>query len=157
MHWQQQGGFYEYDVTTDYEIGNVVEYSGDLYKCLSANGPNSSVKAPTDTTVWSKVLTSADAVETNLSNTTDYYRLSNGLQILTGSASSSSSGPVTVTFSHAYAVTPRVMMTGASTTATNFSPKNSVTTTGFDFICASSNNTYINGASIRWVAIGIGA
>lgn len=59
--WQQQGGFYEYDATTDYEVGNVVEYDNDLYKCLSANGPSSAVKAPTDTTVWSKVMTAADA------------------------------------------------------------------------------------------------
>lgn len=58
--WQQQGGFYAYDNTTDYEVGNVVEYSGDLYKCLTANGPSSAVKAPTDTTVWSKVMTAAD-------------------------------------------------------------------------------------------------
>lgn len=58
--WQQQGGFYAYDATTDYEVGNVVEYNGDLYKCLVANGPNSAVKAPTDTTVWSKVMTAAD-------------------------------------------------------------------------------------------------
>lgn len=59
--WQQQGGFYAYDATTDYEVGNVVEYSGDLYKCITANGPSSAVKAPTDTTVWSKVMTAADA------------------------------------------------------------------------------------------------
>ena len=58
--WQQQGGFYAYDATTDYEVGNVVEYNGDLYKCLSANGPSSAVKAPTDATVWSKVMTAAD-------------------------------------------------------------------------------------------------
>lgn len=59
--WQQQGGFYEYDATTDYEVANVVEYNGDLYKCITANGPSSAVKAPTDTTVWSKVMTAADA------------------------------------------------------------------------------------------------
>lgn len=54
--WQQQGGFYAYDNATDYEVGNVVRYSGDLYKCLSANGPSSAVKAPTDATVWAKVI-----------------------------------------------------------------------------------------------------
>lgn len=54
--WQQQGGFYAYDNATDYEVGNVVLYSGDLYKCLSANGPSSAVKAPTDATVWAKVI-----------------------------------------------------------------------------------------------------
>lgn len=58
--WQQQGGFYAYDNTTDYEVGNVVEYNNDLYKCITANGPGSAVKAPTDTTVWDKVMTSAD-------------------------------------------------------------------------------------------------
>ena len=54
--WQQQGGFYAYDATTDYEVGNIVLYGGDLYKCLSANGPSSAVKAPTDATVWAKVI-----------------------------------------------------------------------------------------------------
>ena len=57
--WQQQGGFYAYDATTDYEVGNVVEYSGDLYKCLAANGPSSAVKAPTDTTVWDAIATAS--------------------------------------------------------------------------------------------------
>lgn len=59
--WNQQGGVYAYDATTDYEVGNVVLYSGDLYICITANGPSSAVKAPTDTTVWSKVMTAADA------------------------------------------------------------------------------------------------
>ena len=58
--WQQQGGFYAYDNTTDYEVGNVVEYNNDLYKCITANGPGSAVKAPTDATVWSKLMTAAD-------------------------------------------------------------------------------------------------
>ena len=60
--WNQQGGVYAYDATTDYEVGNVVEYNNDLYKCITANGPGSAVKDPTDTTVWSKVMTAADAV-----------------------------------------------------------------------------------------------
>ena len=54
--WQQQGGFYAYDNATDYEVGNVVLYSGDLYKCLAANGPSSAVKAPTNTAFWAKVI-----------------------------------------------------------------------------------------------------
>lgn len=58
--WQQQGGFYAYDATTDYEVGNVVLYSGDLYKCLSANGPTSAVKTPTDMTAWGKLPTIGD-------------------------------------------------------------------------------------------------
>lgn len=60
--WAQQGGVYAYDATTDYEVGNVVEYNGDLYKCLAANGPSSAVKAPTDASIWAKViLTTATA------------------------------------------------------------------------------------------------
>lgn len=57
--WQQQGGVYAYDATTDYEVGNVVEYSGDLYKCITANGPSSTVKDPTDTTVWDAIATAS--------------------------------------------------------------------------------------------------
>lgn len=69
--WQQQGGFYAYDATTDYEVGNVVEYNNDLYKCITANGPSSAVKAPTDATVWSKVMTAADTAAV-------YFPLSGG-------------------------------------------------------------------------------
>lgn len=57
--WNQQGGVYAYDATTDYEVGNVVEYSGNLYKCITANGPSSAVKAPTDTTVWDAIATAS--------------------------------------------------------------------------------------------------
>lgn len=55
--WQQQGGIYTYDNATDYEIGNLVVYSNELYICTSSNGPGSSVKAPTNTTAWTKVAT----------------------------------------------------------------------------------------------------
>lgn len=68
--WNQQGGVYAYDATTDYEVGNVVLYSGNLYKCLSANGPSSAVKAPTDATVWSKVMTAADVAAAYLPTST---------------------------------------------------------------------------------------
>lgn len=83
--WQQQGGFYAYDATTDYEVGNVVEYSGDLYKCITANGPSSAVKAPTDTTVWSKVITAADAAAL-------YFPLAGGT--LTGNITMGGNSPV---------------------------------------------------------------
>lgn len=49
--WMQQGGVYAYDVTTDYEAGNVVLDAGGLYVANSANGPSSAVVQPsTDTT-----------------------------------------------------------------------------------------------------------
>lgn len=57
--WYQQGGVYAYDNTTNYEVGNIVVYNGDLYKCLVANGPSSTVIAPTNTTVWDKIATAS--------------------------------------------------------------------------------------------------
>ncbi len=68
--WQQQGGFYAYDATTDYEVGNIVEYSGDLYKCITANGPSSAVKAPTDTSAWQKIMSAADVAANYLAKST---------------------------------------------------------------------------------------
>ena len=55
--WAQQGGVYAYDNVTDYEIGNLVIYNNALFYCLAANGPSSAVKAPTNTSVWGKVIT----------------------------------------------------------------------------------------------------
>lgn len=83
--WQQQGGFYAYDATADYEVGNVVEYNNDLYKCITANGPGSAVKAPTDTTVWSKVMTASDVAAL-------YLSLSGGT--LTGTIKSDIGNPI---------------------------------------------------------------
>lgn len=159
--WQQQGGFYAYDNTTDYEVGNVVEYNNDLYKCITANGPGSAVKAPTDTTVWDKVMTLADAaalkIETNINNTTAYYRLSNGLQILTGTGNSLSSGPVHINFSHAFAANPRVAITAGGSSTTLFAPKaDNISKTGFDLYDIGVNG-YINNAFNYWIAFGIGA
>lgn len=58
--WAQQGGVYAYDNTTDYEIGNVVLYSGNLYQCIVANGPSSAVKAPTQAAFWASVSTAVN-------------------------------------------------------------------------------------------------
>lgn len=85
--WAQQGGVYAYDATTDYEVGNVVEYNNDLYKCRTANGPSSSVKAPTDTTFWSKVMTAADTAAA-------YLPLSGGT--MTGNITFSGESPAIV-------------------------------------------------------------
>lgn len=60
--WNQQGGLYAYDNTPDYEVGNIVLYSGEIYVCLAANGPSSAVKAPTDAATWVKMATLADVV-----------------------------------------------------------------------------------------------
>ena len=105
-----------------------------------------------------KALASAIGTVDVISATTAYYRLSNGLQILTGNNGSSSSGPVRVNFSRAFAEIPRVIMQEYGTTTTQFVANCDVTdTTGFEFVCVATDNTYINGASVRWLAFGIGA
>lgn len=56
--WQQQGGFYGYDATTDYEAGNIVIYSGEIYVCKTANGPASALHSPandTAETYWGRI------------------------------------------------------------------------------------------------------
>ena len=93
--WQQQGGVYAYDNTTDYEVGNVVLYSGDLYKCLSANGPSSAVKAPTDATVWAKViLTTATQSAAGYMSATDKIAL-DGVPMTYVPISGNASNPMT--------------------------------------------------------------
>lgn len=56
--WHQQGGIYAYDNATDYEIGNLVIYSSEMYICKSANGPGSSLHSPANDsaeTYWGRV------------------------------------------------------------------------------------------------------
>lgn len=102
--WQQQGGVFAYDNATDYEVGNVVVYNNDLYKCLAANGPNSTVKAPTDTTVWDKIAAASTLtdVERVSASAAGKLKLSDGTMLLWGSATGSSSDFVQVTFAEAF-------------------------------------------------------
>ncbi len=57
--WYQQGGLWEYDAYTNYEIGNHVLQNGSLYYCIQANGPNSTVKSPSADTAeayWKPII-----------------------------------------------------------------------------------------------------
>lgn len=57
--WYQQGGLWEYDAYTDYEIGNEILENGSLYYCIAANGPGSTVKSPsadTTETYWKPII-----------------------------------------------------------------------------------------------------
>ena len=60
--WYQQGGIMKYSNAIDYEVGNEITYSGSKYRCKQANGPASSVKAPTDTSYWEKLVNTPGAV-----------------------------------------------------------------------------------------------
>lgn len=56
--WYQQGGFFVYDDSTNYEIGNIVIYSGEIYVCKTANGPASALHSPandTAETYWGRI------------------------------------------------------------------------------------------------------
>jgi len=56
--WYQQGGVFVYDNATNYEIGNLVIYSGEIYVCKTANGPASALHSPandTAETYWGRI------------------------------------------------------------------------------------------------------
>jgi hypothetical protein len=56
--WYQQGGIFVYDNATNYEIGNLVIYSGEIYVCKTANGPASALHSPandTAETYWGRI------------------------------------------------------------------------------------------------------
>ena len=60
--WAQQGGVFAYAADTDYEAGNIVLYNANLYLCLVANGPSTSVAAPTNAAVWGRIPALTDVV-----------------------------------------------------------------------------------------------
>ena len=60
--WYQQGGIMKYNAGLDYEVGNEVIYSGDKYRCIQNNGPATTVKAPSDTSYWEKLVNTPGAV-----------------------------------------------------------------------------------------------
>ena len=57
--WYQQGGLWQYDAYTDYEVGNHILQNGSLYYCIAANGPSGTVKSPandTTETYWKPII-----------------------------------------------------------------------------------------------------
>lgn len=60
VYYIQNGGIASYSNTFDYEVGAFVKYNSEFYRCIQANGISTNVKAPTDTTYWSKIPTLAD-------------------------------------------------------------------------------------------------
>ena len=60
--WYQQGGIMKYNAALDYEVGNEIVYQNNKYRCIQANGPASTVKAPTDTAYWEELVNTPGAV-----------------------------------------------------------------------------------------------
>lgn len=60
--WYQQGGIMKYNAALDYEVGNEIVYQNNKYRCIQANGPASTVKAPSDAAYWEKLVNTPGAV-----------------------------------------------------------------------------------------------
>lgn len=166
--WQQQGGFYAYDNATDYEVGNVVLYSGDLYKCLNVNGPSSSVKAPTNTTAWAKIIVSLATQSANgYMSAADkaFIDSLDGMRVEVGSwsAASISAGGLrnfSPVFSSAFTSPPEIFLgitTSGTTVPSGYGPFTFViesrSVTGFTGVIVNNSSTARSPVP-WWVAIG---
>ena len=72
IYYIQNGGVASYSASFDYSVGSFVKYNNELYRCIHANGASTTVKAPTETAYWSKIVTLADVTnafaDINLTN-----------------------------------------------------------------------------------------
>ena len=60
IFYAMTGGIASYNAAYDYPVGALVKYNNVLYEAIQANGPGSTVAAPTDGTYWSQIPTYAD-------------------------------------------------------------------------------------------------
>lgn len=60
IYYIQNGGIASYSSAFDYAVGSFVKYNNALYLCVQSNGASSTVKAPTDSAYWSKLLSISD-------------------------------------------------------------------------------------------------
>lgn len=72
VFYMQNGGVWTYNNKYDYKVGRVVLHTdGNLYKCIKDNGVSSTVKAPTDTTYWTKLSTQIDVAAVDAKTATN--------------------------------------------------------------------------------------
>lgn len=60
IFYAMTGGIASYNAAYDYPVGALVKYNNVLYEAIQANGADSTVAAPTDSTYWSQIPTYAD-------------------------------------------------------------------------------------------------
>ena len=60
IFYAMTGGIASYNAAYDYPVGALVKYNNVLYEAIQANGPDSTLAAPTDSTYWSQIPTYAD-------------------------------------------------------------------------------------------------
>lgn len=63
IFYAMTGGIASYNATYDYPVGALVKYNNILYEAIQANGADSTVAAPTDSTYWSQISTYSDLVD----------------------------------------------------------------------------------------------
>lgn len=63
IFYAMTGGIASYNATYDYPVGALVKYNNILYEAIQANGADSTVVAPTDSTYWSQISTYADLAD----------------------------------------------------------------------------------------------
>ena len=54
-YYFMHGGIYNYANNIDYDVGSFVRYNNELYVCVTANGPATTIKVPTDLSYWANV------------------------------------------------------------------------------------------------------
>lgn len=60
IYFQQQGGVYQYANNVNYTVGTRVLYNSEIYKCIRANGPASTVANPANTNYWTRFVLLTD-------------------------------------------------------------------------------------------------
>lgn len=60
IYFQQQGGVYQYANNVNYTVGTRVLYNNEIYKCIQANGPTSTVANPANTNYWTRFVLLTD-------------------------------------------------------------------------------------------------
>ena len=54
-YYFMHGGIYNYANNIDYDVGSFVRYNNQLFVCITANGPATALKAPSDLNYWANI------------------------------------------------------------------------------------------------------
>ena len=96
IYYVMQGGVFSYLSTYAYTAGNLAMFSGAVYECIAANGPDN-VHAPTDTAYWRKLATLQDIPPTATVNDGQLTINVNGSQVATFTANQAGNSTANIT------------------------------------------------------------
>ena len=156
-------GVMPYANTVDYSPGDVVVYSGTLYVCIAANGPGSTVKAPTDTTAWAAILRNGSGITftgtspyVSSPSSSSYLRLyntdySSGASLYLYGKDNAEAGTFKL---HAFDGTNRGSLVGTGTGALTWNSKNVAVVDDVD-TTTSGYVRFTNGLQMVWGSVSI--